>query len=346
MRILVYSADPSFELPHAGKSPLDFFLNDVSAAWEAGADEADLIYLDRSGLAKKDFDRLISRLSAAGPGLAWGVLDPQGLVEDPAALFHQGACDYLGGESFHRGVDAHRWKRALAFHGRAGGGSASGTEAKPASLSVGSKRIEAPFPGWHALRPGEEREFYFLYAAPSDAAFLKSKIGETRFQAFKERFQTLMSQLLAEAEAQAWIRNDTAVLFLVPPLRVRAAAAVTACLRALLCAPLIGYERFGLEVPLSLTFALHRGSSPYQPPGRTGTLVSDDVNFIHHLGQKRAQGERLTVTETAAEAIPPELADLFVPDGCFEERELRRSRLFLREGSAYPRYITSPESRR
>jgi hypothetical protein len=328
MKVLVLSSDPNFELPHSGKSSLSFFLSDASEAASFRDSEADLVYLDRSGLKAEAFKRYAGQLKKRCLVAAWGVIDREGEIDDPAALFHEGASDFIGPAVYERGVDSARFKRVLDFISAP----AQVRAAAPAPRPLGEEPPDE-FPGWSSLRPGTEGEFYFLYAAPTDPSFLKAKIGETRYRSFKERFLAYFSQALAEAEALPWIQNDTAVLFLVPPQKAKARLAATICSRVLVSAPLLGYERFGLEVPLSLTLALHKGKTAYQPPGKTGTVISDDVNFIHHLGAKKAQGERLTVTKEAAEAIPKELLDLFVQAGAFEEREICHSRRFIR-GSA------------
>jgi hypothetical protein len=324
MRILVYSARPDFELAHAGKAALPYFLAGAAEAALFSPQDADLAYLDRSALSPSEFERLRAHLRKRCGAAAWGVIDPDGQVGDPASLFHEGASDYLGPAALAKGLSQERFARAAEFR-------SAGEEPKSAATNAAApKAREADFPGWSALEPGKEGEFYFLYVSPSDPAFLKSKIGEPRYQALKERLHQAMTQMLSDSKALSWIRADSAVLFLIPPSAVLARAAVVAAAKCLLSAPLLGYERFSLEVPLALTFALHRGTCPYMPPGRTGTVVADDVNFIHHLGRRGAESERVTITESAADAIPKELEYMFTPAGYFEEREIRHSRRFVR----------------
>jgi hypothetical protein len=58
-------------------------------------------------------------------------------------------------------------------------------------------------------------------------------------------------------------------------------------------------------------------------------VVSDAVNFIFHLGYKRAEPGRLTISdEVPEEAVPEGLRDLFVPAGEYEGRSLVHSRRF------------------
>jgi len=325
MRILVVSGNRAFGLPHAGKKPIDYFLADDGDVEASGRDPADLVYLDRGGMAAEAFAKSLALLKRGRAGRPWGVIDPDGSVDDPAELIRAGASDYIGPGVLDAGVEPGRWKKVLAWS------EAPADEARGEDARAGAghpKRRAEDFPGWAALKPGEVREFYFFYAAPSEPAMVKAKIGDTRYQAFRERFRAYFSQALAEAGGIAWMQNDSAVIYLIPPDHAFARAAVIAAVKALLSATHVAYERMGLTFPLAMTLALHKGRTAYQPPGRTGKIISDDVNFIHHLGIKRAEKDRLTVTADAADALPRELCDLFVPAGSFEERSLRHSRRF------------------
>ena len=77
------------------------------------------------------------------------------------------------------------------------------------------------------------------------------------------------------------------------------------------------------------TCAVHHGSTEFAAPGKTGTIVSDAVNFIFHLGAKCAQAGRLTLSSDVDRSIiPAPLRELFVDAGAFEGRTLMHSRRF------------------
>jgi hypothetical protein len=85
-------------------------------------------------------------------------------------------------------------------------------------------------------------------------------------------------------------------------------------------------------VPVNFVFALHYGSISYKPPGKTGTLVSDAVNAIFHLGFKKAESGRLTFSSDIPDgSIPGSLQDCFVPAGVFEGLNIWHSRKFSYE---------------
>jgi hypothetical protein len=103
---------------------------------------------------------------------------------------------------------------------------------------------------------------------------------------------------------------------------------VLAAFRLLLDRAIVGYEVFHLETPLSFHFAFHAGTTQWRPPGSTGTLISDDVNFIFHLGTKAFADGVILVSHEAEAAIPASLRDLFVPQGDYEGHELLASKRF------------------
>ena len=98
----------------------------------------------------------------------------------------------------------------------------------------------------------------------------------------------------------------------------------------LVSAPLITMETLNIKIPSNFIFALHYGSISYKPPGKTGTVVSDAVNYIYHLGAKKAEPGRLTISDTVpGGTIPKSLEDCFVFAGEFEDRKIWHSKKFV-----------------
>jgi hypothetical protein len=319
VKVIVYTAKKTFALPLPSRAAKDVEARPLSELAAHDPDSADVAYLDANGMEPAALKKACALMRSLRPGQAWGVIDPKGDVEDPAALFQMDASDYIGPRLLKAGIQASRFGRAVDY-------------AIPPVASSGQARRkgkEESFPGWKALKAGEQREFFFLYAAIADAAALKQRIGDKRFGALRERFHACLSQSFADTDALAWMHDDSGILFLLPAIEAQARAALQSCLRLTLNAPILGYETFGLESPFAFVFALHRGTSNYLPPGKTGTLVSEDVNFIFHLGTKKAEAGRLAVSSRAAGAIPERLQGHFLPAGRFEGFEIQKSRRFL-----------------
>jgi hypothetical protein len=92
---------------------------------------------------------------------------------------------------------------------------------------------------------------------------------------------------------------------------------------------LISAEEFCYDFLVSFRVALHIGNTVYQLRGDTGTIVSDSINSIFHLGQKFAEPGSLYLTEDVRPLLPAGLEKSFVSEGIYEGREILRMRRFF-----------------
>ncbi|PKL23485.1 MAG: hypothetical protein CVV47_14710 [Spirochaetae bacterium HGW-Spirochaetae-3] len=331
MSVFFFTADRGSALPGGIKPSADFEIAGIELLRSHTPEPGDMCYVDLSGLDEAARKKALATVKRRCGAEAWGVVDPKGAVEDPASVFFAGASDYVGPAAYRAGLGKARVKAALAF--ACSRRDAAPTTAERSSTSlIGSSPASAPrgeFEGWKSVRAGSVYPFCFLYVAASAHMNLKTRLGEAGYIAFRDRLRHQVQQGLAEADSLLWMETETSALYLVPPYAKNAEVATEACLRMLLGTPLLGYERLCLPFPISLTFALHYGSAEFEPPGKTGTIVSDAVNFSYHLGVKRAEPGRLTISgEAAGLAVPRALTDLFVPAGTFEGRSILHSRRF------------------
>jgi hypothetical protein len=269
------------------------------------------VYIDASGLGNGRLIEMGSKISEV-EGCAWGVLDRGGEIPDPASLFFAGAKDYLGppllkgGSTQGRQLNAARLGAALEF-ARLGQNKAA--------------RPELPFPGWEGLPENTEIAVRFCYAAVAPQQELLERIGEKRLNKLREDFAAFLGPWSKECNGIVWIKEPAGSLVLFPP-RDEGMNPVLAAFRLLLDRALVGYEVFRLEAPLSFRFAFHAGRTMWRRPGATGTIVSEDVNFVFHLGVKLAGDGLITLSTEAERSIPPYLRDLFAASGDFEGRSL------------------------
>lgn len=311
--------------PTSGKGAVELRPIDEIKAYKA--ERGDIAYVDLGGLDAAAARKAIQAIRKRCQESAWGVVDPEGSIEDVASLFHDGAADYIGKTLAADGVTKARVKAALAFHSCCRPGAECADEPVEVGASADDGDYTGKFPGWKALKAGKVYPFYFLFASVGGQTNLKTRLGEAGYATLRDRVRALLSQTLLEADAMLWMETDSSGLYLLPPSRASAEAAVRSLTRLLLSTPLVAYEKLGLPISVEFTFAMHRGKTEYAPPGKTGTIVSDAVNFIFHLGAKRAASACLSSSAEAA-AIPAQLADLYVADGVFEGRKLVRSRRF------------------
>jgi hypothetical protein len=319
VRIVVYADESAiaavaaaFSIPHGRGFELEILsVSSFSRGYRKKAASA-LAYLDVDSLGPERARDMGRRLSAL-EGSAWGILDRSGGCADPAAWFFGGAIDYLGPALLRAGPDAARLA-AAADHG------ALATERD-------GPVDETAFPGWSALAEDAEARVRFCYAALGDQRGLLERIGEKRLFKLREDFAAYLEPWAKECGGIVWIRESAGSLVLFPPAD-EGMNPVLAAFRLLLDRALLGYEAFKLEIPLTFRFAFHQGKTMWRPPGSTGTLVSEDVNFVFHLGMKAAGDGYIVASSDCARFIPAFLGDLFAPAGDFEGKSLLASRRF------------------
>jgi len=319
MKVLACAADPADRKLAAflrKALPEGTALEAVSAASFARSFKTkapgSFIYFLASGLGQRKVLSLASKLDGIG-GCAWGVLDPTGESEDPAAYFFAGARDYVGPRLFKSGAGPSRLAAAFDYASRCG--------------DCADEGGKAAFAGWDDLVEGDQVQVRFCHAALADQDGLGERVGETRLGKLREEFAAFLESWSRECGGIVWIRDSVGCLLLFPP-EDSVANPVLHAFRLLLDRVLVGYERFHLPAPLSFRFAFHAGRTTWRKPGATGTVVSEDVNYAFHLG-RRSSGDGLVVVSQAAEdAIPACLRDLFSPAGSFEGRGIVASRRF------------------
>jgi hypothetical protein len=345
MVLYIFSSGKTCPLKPPGKSAVPVQLLPIAALTKHHPEAEDFSCLDISGLPPADLKKALTKLkkacagSSGSAGSAWGIIDPRGEAPDPAAFFFAGASDYLGPGLVKKGLDKKRlaaarsWREALS--GGAAGGTAAGTPGNsagtPAAKGAASRKLPGgKFEGWKSIRAGTAAPFFFLFVSLSGQTNLRGRLGEAAFNAIKNRLRDVLQQYLQDSQALLWMESESSNLFLIPPQAVHGKAAVEACLRMLAGCRLIAIEKLGLNIPVDFTFALHYGKTVFRAPGKTGTVVSDAVNYIFHLGGKHAEPGRLTISaDVSDEAIPEGLADMFTAAGIFEGLPIRRSRRFV-----------------
>ena len=297
------------------------------AGFKAGAE--DQVYIDISGLSAAEIKKSLA--AAKKRCSLWGVIDPKGIAVDPAAFFFDGACDYAGPGLIKNGLSKKRFSGALAWAQSLA--AAAGTQKKESDEQQARKNVKLPggkFAGWNSIGTDAPESFFFLFASVSEKSNLHTKIGESNFIAARNRFRDTVQQNLREADALLWMEADDNCLFLIPPRAANGKAAVEAALKLQMNSRLITCEKIGLSFPVDFTFAMHFGKTIFRSPGKTGSVISESVNYIFHLGARKAETGRLTISaDIPEEAIPRGLSDIFLPAGIYEGIPVLHSKRFI-----------------
>jgi hypothetical protein len=256
-------------------------------------------------------------------------------------MITEGASDYLGLSLLKTSsrLDARRFKNVLMLRkvlspsindSAAKENGKVNADESASFLKTGIKfPPENSFPGWKKIRSGSTANFYLLYCSLQGNVALDTRFGDKFFAQVCQRFAAFLNKKFQEGEGLCWMNSGRDCLFLLPPKAKCVETIIETCIRMIVSAPLIVMETLNLTIPVNFVFALHYGSLNYHPPGKTGTVVSDAVNYIFHLGPKKAEPGRITVSSDIPEGtIPKFLEDLFVSAGEFEGRKIWHSKKF------------------
>jgi hypothetical protein len=296
-------------------------------------------YIDVSGLTDAEIKKVLPQIKKACRNSAWGVIDSKGSVKDIGALFFDGACDYLGPHALKDAklITPKRLKEPVHFRKLRVSSSAEAGEEEESSGSVlpktGIKLPESSFTTWKKVQSGKSMSFYLLYCAIQGKVALDTRFDMKVVAQVHGRFLEYLEERFEDCDGLLWINTGKDCLFLIPPKAKCVEEAVKACIGTIISAPLVTFETLGITVPVNFIFALHYGSVTYKPPGSTGTVVSDAVNHVFHLGAKKAETGRLTISgDLPDKTIPQSLHDSFISVGEFEERKIWHTKKFT-----YPR---------
>lgn len=196
-----------------------------------------------------------------------------------------------------------------------------------------SSNIKLPpanvFPGWKKMQSGMSVPFYLLYCSIEGKTSLDSRFNEKTVAAIHARFVEFLKANLEGTEGLIWMNTGRDYLLLFPPKQKSIEKTINACMNMLVSAPLFTLECLDINLPVNFVFALHYGTIKYKPPGQTGTVVSDAINFVFHLGTKKAELGRLTISgDVPGVTVPKELQDCFVSTKDFEGRKIWQSKKF------------------
>ena len=196
-----------------------------------------------------------------------------------------------------------------------------------------SSNIKLPssstFPGWKKMQTGMNMPFYLMYCSVEGKTPLDSRFNEKTVAAIHKRFVEFLQDNFFGSDALLWMNTGREYLFLFPPKQKCIEAGIKACMNMLISAPLFTLECLDITMPVNFVFALHYGSINYKPPGKTGTIVSDAINFVFHLGTKKAEMGRIAISgELPGVTIPKQLQDCFVSTKDFEGRKIWQSKKF------------------
>jgi len=273
-----------------------------------------LFYFDIAGFTEGELKRQLAK--AGQLHSPWGIVDNSGRIEDVAHLFHQGGCDYID-TNRHGTVKVRRIQQVLDYHQQRTLAETPETE----QARRPKERSAPPAKDWKSVVPGQEYTFCIMYIELLPSKEWSKKSGANHQEQMQTAFHDLIESRIGPHQGRIWMWNEWGGLVLFPHDGKKTNAVVLAT-RLLLNRVIMSIEGGPFKTLIDFKIALHLGVTPYQERGNTGTIVSDDVNFIFHLGTKYAEPNRLYLTAQVRDAIDTDLKQLLEADGDFEDKSL------------------------
>jgi hypothetical protein len=278
----------------------------------------DLLYLDLSAFTAAEARSRLKQLLARGD-LFLGVIDPKATVEDVPSLFHGGAVDYLDGAAWKAGITPRRLNRAAAY--------ARALKRYPESAGPEASPVRPSRPSgtdWSRLREDEEYTFSLLFIELDGAEGLELRFGATNLTEALASFRAYVERSAAPFGGRTWIwsRFGGIVLF---PFDGRREQAAPCGLSMTLYKYLYDIEESRFPHFVSWRMAAHLGEVAWRERA-TGTLVSETLNSVFHLGQQFEPAGSFHVTDDIHALAASPMRKFFVPAGQFEGRRIWRMR--------------------
>ncbi len=322
MKIAVFSNTKNIEKSFAGAVKGKKHTLQVSPASELkksskSVPRGSLIYADLSSFKKTEVPQVI-KLLAKLEGIPFGIMDPKGAVADVADLFHNGASDYLDAALLKKGVDQKRIDRILDF---------KNIEVVDEKLTAAKKNYILSGPDWKNIKQGQEYTFYFLFIELDNKNALKGLAPELQSD-ITETFRRYVEETIAPMNGRIWMWMNFGGLVLFP-YNGKQCDVIEAALRLMVNLNLMSAESIQLDINLSYRIAMHVGNTVYKSKGDTGSIVSDSINSVFHLGQKYTEPNNFFLTDDIFMLIPSRLMNYYVPAGEYEGRNIFRLKHIL-----------------
>ena len=271
-------------------------------------DEDKFYYVDISNLNKEFIDTLIEKIQKSKINIAF--IDPDNNLKDPAVLFFNGLFDYLGKDTIKMGVKVYRIKSALKFRK---------SQFKNYKRDKNEKKLTREFGycnKWKDIQEGKEYLFWILYIGIDNVEKIKESMNAEYRKYLFGKFKEFVTRIVKRSNGKIWMWNEHGGVVLFP-YDGRTIDAIATSLRLILNRRIFNIELKD-SYELFYRIALHKGKTIYKKRGNTGTIVSDDINKVFHLGLDFAESAGLYLTEAALELLPEGAMNAFENLGNYE----------------------------
>ncbi|MBN1647351.1 MAG: hypothetical protein JW874_04900 [Spirochaetales bacterium] len=267
-----------------------------------------IIYIDIQKFENGELQELLQYLPKLDQ-YNYAVVDTAGKIKDMGSLFLNGVSDYISRTALEKNLDIRRFKKAIEFY----------------PLETEGENDDVLFSGrdWKKIREGKEYTFCFLYVQMELKETWLSKTGKDFREQVKKAFYRHIESEVAEYNGRIWIREEFKQIVLFP-YDGESCDSVILPIRLMLNRILDSAEKYGFSDIVEFSMVFHIGSTLYLKSGNTGSIISDDINLIHHISSIFGKKGNLYISQNAAAYIPEGLMPLFVDMGTYKNQQIYR----------------------
>ena len=259
-------------------------------------------YLDITGFDRKKFISLLKQIKRKKIK-NWGIIDPESIIIDPARVLSHGAFDYINRELLSKGINHQRLTR---LKNRV----SDKLRLKESSGKIEPKIIPTPN-SWEGIQIGKEYTFWLMFIEIDNQEKIKSKLGDHQLELAYNSFYNFLEKTIAGIDGRIWIWNNGGGVIIFPFSGGIFSPIITG-MRLILSRKLISIEHLYFGFTISYRIVFHLGNTIYMPRGKTGTIVSDDINSLFHIGKRFAKNGKLYITERLLDYIPKGIKEKLV----------------------------------
>ncbi len=246
----------------------------------------------------------------------YGILDPENWIVDSASLFHKGASDYLPGPAIIGEISTKRIKDAINFYM---------IESAESDIGEPDSHSETILlkSSWDIIAEGNSYTFIFMFIEIDMIKDWASHSGKAHINDVMNHFYKHLQNTINPLHGRIWIKTEYGALVLFP-YAGSATPIILECFKLVLDKIIISAEEYPYKTILSYKIALDIGTTKYLTKGNTGSIVSDSVNYIFHLGNQYAKAGNFYLTNLIYEDIPSGLLNYFALAGNFQDKTIHR----------------------
>ncbi len=294
------------------------------------------LYLDIDCIGEAELENIKKNGNTGENRWKYGIIDLNNTITDPTSLIFGGFFDYINHDLIDKGgLTVDRLESAIKFRNRM----INFEKSVLVDLPVESEKEDRDrFINWEDIEEGEEYTFIMLYIQIDNIQHIIESYSIDYRREILGNFRKFVESIVADANGRLWMWNEHGGIVLFP-FGNEKRKVLTSTLRLVMNKHIFG---FTLENSCIVNYhvVLHIGKTVYRERGRTGTLISDDINKIFHIGADFSCSRPFCITGKVIEMLPDKLKRAFSEIGTFEGEDIYsfRYQYFNNDNTPHPEF--------